>query len=241
MPSGARVCDYCTSAIVRDPGDLSLLCPECFARNAMASRFCTACGVAFRPETPGSFAPEIPCPDCGGLMPVRLIGTVPVNECPACNGLWVEEERFDALVTKAIDAQRAAFATGAPPPTPRVQGGNPVTIEVKYRKCPVCDSFMLRRNYRRTSGVVVDSCRDHGTWLDADELEQIAGFILSGGLERSERARESTMRAESGRRGGPGPDRASTDFTRILMERDLHHGQRRLLGNFVEFLNHLLH
>jgi Zn-finger nucleic acid-binding protein len=28
--------------------------------------------------------------------------------------------------------------------------------------------------------VIIDSCPSHGIWLDADELEQIAGFILSG-------------------------------------------------------------
>ena len=43
------------------------------------------------------------------------------------------------------------------------------------------DAFMHRRNYRKSSGVIVDECREHGTWLDPDELEQIAGFILSGG------------------------------------------------------------
>ena len=40
---------------------------------------------------------------------------------------------------------------------------------------------MQRRNYRRSSGVILDVCRAHGTFLDPDELEQIAGFILSGG------------------------------------------------------------
>jgi hypothetical protein len=40
---------------------------------------------------------------------------------------------------------------------------------------------MLRRNFRRSSGVILDVCREHGTWLDADEIEEIAGFILSGG------------------------------------------------------------
>jgi Zn-finger nucleic acid-binding protein len=39
---------------------------------------------------------------------------------------------------------------------------------------------MQRRNYMRSSGVVLDICHQHGSWLDADELEQIAGFILSG-------------------------------------------------------------
>ena len=40
---------------------------------------------------------------------------------------------------------------------------------------------MQRSNFRRSSGVILDVCRKHGTWLDADEIEQIAGFILSGG------------------------------------------------------------
>ena len=39
---------------------------------------------------------------------------------------------------------------------------------------------MQRRNFRKASGVIIDRCSAHGTWLDADELEQIAGFILSG-------------------------------------------------------------
>ena len=52
---------------------------------------------------------------------------------------------------------------------------------MKYRRCPECDQFMLRSNYKRSSGVVLDECRQHGTWLDADELEQVAGFILAGG------------------------------------------------------------
>jgi Zn-finger nucleic acid-binding protein len=39
---------------------------------------------------------------------------------------------------------------------------------------------MHRRNFRKSSGVIIDRCTAHGTWLDADELEQIAGFILTG-------------------------------------------------------------
>ena len=29
--------------------------------------------------------------------------------------------------------------------------------------------------------MILDVCHDHGTWLDADELEEIAGFILANG------------------------------------------------------------
>ncbi len=63
---------------------------------------------------------------------------------------------------------------------------------------------MQRRNFKRSSGVILDVCHKHGTWLDEDEIEEIAGFILSGAepskaLEEehrraSEQARESRLK-----------------------------------------------
>ncbi len=41
---------------------------------------------------------------------------------------------------------------------------------------------MQRRNFGRRSGVIVDWCASHGTWLDAHEMEDIAAFVLEGGL-----------------------------------------------------------
>ena len=58
---------------------------------------------------------------------------------------------------------------------------------------------MLRRNYRKSSGVIVDVCNEHGTWLDADELEQIAGFLLSGGRTSEMLRPEPTPGSESGK------------------------------------------
>jgi len=179
----AETCAYCGAGLVRDERALSLLCPECYARNAEVSRFCTACGVAFDPEPVAGEAPELPCPDCGGLMPVRGVGGVMVNECPSCNGLWAPGEELDRLVGRAVEAARDADLSGLRGRAPRVAGSNPWRQPVRYRKCPACDAFMQRRNYRKCSGIILDRCHEHGTWLDADELEQMAGFIAErGGL-----------------------------------------------------------
>jgi hypothetical protein len=75
--------------------------------------------------------------------------------------------------------------------------------------------MMSRRNYRRTSGVIIDRCHDHGTWLDADELERIAGFILSGGLERAKAAEQTTMKVQEGL-APPRPSRTSAAFEQVL-------------------------
>jgi Zn-finger nucleic acid-binding protein len=176
----AAACSYCGSEIVRE-GVLSLICPECMARNAETSRFCVACGVGFKPEPVCVDGHELPCPACDLLMPPTQVAGVGLNECPRCNGLWVPGESFDALVRRATEAQRGAGGADPKVEAPRVTGGNPASARVVYRKCPECQGFMQRRNYRRSSGVVIDVCHEHGTWLDADELEAIAGFILSGG------------------------------------------------------------
>ncbi len=177
----ARDCEYCGSALRVDPRKLSLICPECFARNADDSRFCTACGVGFDPEPVIAEGRELPCPACTLLMPPRQFLGISINECGKCNGIWIPDQSFDALVRRAIEARQNADPEKLPEFAPRVTGSNPAQQRVRYRKCPACDALMHRRNFRKSSGVIIDLCNDHGTWLDADELEQIAGFILSGG------------------------------------------------------------
>jgi hypothetical protein len=44
---------------------------------------------------------------------------------------------------------------------------------------------MNRSNYGRISGVILDSCKDHGLWFDQDELRRVLAFIEAGGLDRS--------------------------------------------------------
>jgi len=228
----AEGCEYCGSEIERDPGRLSLICPECFARCADTSRFCTACGVGFQPQKVRVDGHELPCPDCDALMPAHQVGGVGVNECRTCNGLWVPADGFDQLISRAIEARRSADPAQQLASPPRMKGGNPAAQGVKYRKCPECMAFMLRRNYRKSSGVIIDVCHQHGTWLDADELEQIAGFVLSGGttsrviVEEEQKAvaeaarwrREARMADAGIRTGARDPHGAGASLLKFVMD-----------------------
>jgi Zn-finger nucleic acid-binding protein len=239
VSADAECCDYCASEIVRDTRKLSLICPECCGRNAEASRFCTGCGVAFSPEHVQVEGLELPCPVCGCLMPARAVGGVGINECPQCNGIWIPEDRLEALINRAIDAKRGANPELFKSFQPRVKGGNPAAQKVAYRKCPRCEAFMQRRNFRRSSGVIIDCCREHGTWLDADELEQITGFILSGGRPKAaEYLKQSETDAQKAR--------ASAAFARVMAENRAgpfsrqETGERGIVGSFLGLLENLL-
>jgi Zn-finger nucleic acid-binding protein len=198
-----KQCGFCGAAV---DASLSRICTECFARNEEDARFCTACGSACTGPLVAYGADPLPCPVCAVDMPARMIGSFATNECPRCNGLFVPNDHFDALVDAAVAARRAKQIEMLVP-EPRRNGANPVSQEVAYRRCPICEGHMQRRNFRQRSGVILDVCRDHGTWLDADELEQVAGFILTGGVDE---APSSAARKEQ---------RVSAEFTRILAER----------------------
>ncbi|HHH31213.1 MAG TPA: hypothetical protein ENK57_23090 [Polyangiaceae bacterium] len=61
---------------------------------------------------------------------------------------------------------------------------------MSYRKCPTCDKIMNRKNFGRSSGVIIDICAEHGVWFDPDELTAVLDFVATGGLAES-RTREA--------------------------------------------------
>jgi Zn-finger nucleic acid-binding protein len=238
-----ETCAYCEAEIVH-LGDVgSLICPECFARNADDARFCLACGVGFAPERVQSQKSELRCPCCERWMMSREVGGVEIQECEKCHGLWAPEDRFESLVERATKLARERGEQSNDEVAPRVDGGNPVDAKVEYRRCPECDALMTRRNFRKRSGVIVDRCHEHGTWLDAHELERIAGFVLSGRAERiatdaaaSETERERNAAREAARRmllgSADHEERADSIFT---TRRD-----RTAVGTIFDLLQSLL-
>lgn len=195
VEASARACPYCRAGLVADATRLRLICPECFARNDEAYRFCAGCGVEFRPQPVPGEARELSCPVCAVPLGAQGIGAVPVRECARCAGLWVPGEHFDALVRRAMEAARTNPTRGLTAVAKKAAAAP--ESPVRYRDCPDCGQPMHRKNFGRRSGIIVDWCGEHGTWLDAEELERVAGFVLSGALEESERARTAQAAAEA--------------------------------------------
>ncbi|MFN0057576.1 MAG: zf-TFIIB domain-containing protein [Planctomycetota bacterium] len=201
LKSAAKTCGYCKSEVALTEFNIGQICPECFARMLKGAQFCSACGVAIRPENLTEKAATPNCPRCDReSLVARVLPRGRFDECSACGGLWLPDALFESI----LDAREDASLGEAIAKLTKLErvAPHPGTDEVRYIKCPQCSQRMHRKNFASSSGVIVDSCRGHGFWLDAFELERIVDFVESGGMARSrKRTREQEERAtEAARR-----------------------------------------
>jgi Zn-finger nucleic acid-binding protein len=101
-----------------------------------------------------------------------------LHECAKCFGLWINTATFERICR---DAEHQSSLLGQASPSAALQA----TTSVRYVPCPECHKLMHRVNFANCSGVVVDLCRQHGSWFEANELQQIVAFIRAGGLDRA--------------------------------------------------------
>ena len=195
----ALVCSYCRTSLGK------LACPSCHCRMAPGVAFCPWCGTAT--VTPTDVASTLRCPCGAAELTYRAIPVPPgatggpllLADCAHCLGLWLGRETVERLIAShADDTMLLALAPGVGAHTASratVTAG----AKVRYRPCPDCGTIMNRVNYARISGIVLDVCKQHGTWFDAHELPALLAFVRRGGLDVA-RARETVALADERRR-----------------------------------------
>jgi len=164
-------CEHCGARLA------TIACPSCFGMMFMGQKFCPHCG-ARADRVDADEAAKYKCPRCRlGLKEVQL-GQMQLFECETCEGLWADKVSLEQI---CADRERQAAVLGMPGDINRDES---VQLEqVRYVPCPVCQKLMNRVNFARCSHVIVDVCREHGTWFDKDELRRIVEFIRSGGMD----------------------------------------------------------
>jgi len=177
----ASNCEHCGARLA------TVACPACFGMIFEGSKFCPLCGV--RADRKIGAASGLNCPHCATELTVVAVGKSILSECGKCEGLWLDKLSFD-LICASREEQAAALGQMHP------HAPAPLPTKVRYIKCPECHEMMNRVNFAQSSGVVLDVCRTHGVWLDADELQRICLFISEGGLDRARQKEIANLREE---------------------------------------------
>ncbi|HNX69161.1 MAG TPA: zf-TFIIB domain-containing protein [Candidatus Omnitrophota bacterium] len=119
------------------------------------------------------------CPKCRKKLMTAVNDGNEVDFCPGCKGVWIdhfEEKRVleikpDVFSMDELRRLRKYYVLlGKVEP-------------VRYVPCPVCQNLMNRKIWGSYSGVVVDTCSDHGVWYDEGELQKVKEYIQLGGIE----------------------------------------------------------
>jgi Zn-finger nucleic acid-binding protein len=143
------------------------------------------------------------CPCCNLVLePVTVEGQV-LERCKQCGGEYSSHEALRMLLS-AHSAQPGSRGAG-------YQRPSPFSDPVRYRKCPGCGEMMTRRNFKESSGIVVDVCAAHGVWFDRGELAMVIEFAATGAMveaerrmvERADARKRLDAWGESLRAGGP--------------------------------------
>lgn len=185
LPAGATECEFCKSAVSlaeRGGGDV---CPACMARMVTSAKFCSTCGTAIRPAAVLKALVDRNCPRCKSAMTECTAAHVAFTECNRCGGLWLGEDVVRQLVEQRDKSAAPAILATRKDVDPGLRDHGIDTRKVVYLPCPCCGTRMHRQNFAKSSGVILDWCRGHGFWFDADELQAVFRFVQAGGMERA--------------------------------------------------------
>ena len=181
-------CSWCQGSLA------TVACPSCFATIFVGMKHCPWCGAEVAKAEPVKQTAEL-CPRCQTTMTLVRLGPSELNECRSCGGIWVDRDSFEKICQ---DREQQEAVLGRP-----VTEHPPAESDTKPRRvyvpCPVCNQLMNRTNFAGCSGIIIDWCKAHGTWLDYSELPQIIAFIRGGGLRKARDREKEILEGESRR------------------------------------------
>jgi Zn-finger nucleic acid-binding protein len=136
------------------------------------------------------------CPRCETNLAPVSVGKHSLQICEQCGGLWADRDAFQAICSHeedqaaVLDFRSEALQSKTVPGPKRRRA---------YIPCPQCGKLMNQKNFSGCSGVVLDWCRDHGSWFDKDELRQIVTFIRNGGLRKAREREQANLQEQESR------------------------------------------
>lgn len=170
--------------------DGSIQCPYCKSRLDVDLKVIHR-NTAVAPES------KRRCPHCNVYMQTidlsSSAGPFLIERCPVCYGLFFDPGELEKVLERGVSD---AFVIDYKLLEKLADEQRERRETVKYIPCPVCGKLMNRINYGTKSGVVVDTCRDHGAWLDAGELKRLLEWTKAGGQLFHQQVMEERRKVE---------------------------------------------
>jgi len=122
------------------------------------------------------------CPICETPLKELENGSMTLEYCLKCDGIFIEEEAFEKLIeykahpTNQFNPYYLRFIQDHPRDNRK---------KTQFHNCPVCKEIMHVINYKKQSGILLDICEEHGIWLDGGELQQIIEWYAVGGNKKT--------------------------------------------------------
>ena len=173
-------CGSCNEAL------FTTACSCCGETLFAGHEFCVTCGRAIVQREP-DWAEGTPpgrvlvarepvgyCPRCRGRLEPRAVGSVDLDTCPECHGVFVEAPELSALVHDRPTALALAADLAARParaPAKPLRGS-----------CPVCARALSARIVGRL-GARALTCKTHGAWFEHGELLRTACVVGDGKID----------------------------------------------------------
>jgi Zn-finger nucleic acid-binding protein len=136
-----------------------------------------------KPVHAGLFSnPEktLKCPNCDTDLTPAIRHGIKVNACPSCHGTWFSQQDFKNLEDEVFDLDEHAKGT-------LVFNSTPTT-----NKCPECNTFLKKFNYRLYDLEMELCVEGHGYWLGEGDDTRVLQLMKAEekGIDRSMSAEE---------------------------------------------------
>jgi len=198
-------------------------CPDCFTLVVEGSIFCHQCGAdLLKPATiTDDEKTALKCPRCKTKkLKSRNIGQYHIDHCLDCGGVWLDHEVLQQVLHDKGQQKTVQAIMGSPVTADSKRDSH----DVVYLKCPHCNDLMHRRNFGKTSGVIVDECIKHGIWFDKSELAAVIKFTRSR-LEQVSAKQAAPPKQEQ---------KPPSGFAQPVVVRKKHDDFWSVLGEFME-------
>ncbi len=155
-------------------------CPHCKQATSKLSKKCVHCNRAVQSVKTRDAHVPIKCPTCEITTHIITLADLELDHCSNCNGIWFDKGevlKFQKALSQPVVYKKIITALN------ELKSSQPKSTRTAYLNCSVCSEPMLHNVFLNSSGIMLDSCSSHGTWVERDDLTKILELFDTGKID----------------------------------------------------------